>query len=288
MNKIKTKPKIKPTKKARLIRAHGYVNKAGDLCGLCDGTHAHTHPRHKCTKCGEIGLSENMVGKHVCKPKVRIKTPDDLYSREEAEETISGQTEHDAMCQQLEEQKRQIEQLGINQRWLIQQFDALHTILCPGQFGTWQERAVQCVTQTTWLVEALKPFIHFIEQWDRAPLGKIANEFYGIHNGTKFEAKLRLSDFGRIRDLLSPLSAAITVQVIINGREVVLSAEDSRGLTYERVVELADTKWGKEALHTVTYWTRGTNDGGSLAPGIGKMVVPRVGMVITAVVTAGA
>lgn len=41
-------------------------NEEGSLCGLCDGTHEHSHPMSKCVKCRAMGLAENMA-KHVCK-----------------------------------------------------------------------------------------------------------------------------------------------------------------------------------------------------------------------------
>ena len=53
------------------------------------------------------------------------------------------------------------------------------------------------------LVEALKPLVAFITQFDRKPLGQIADEFYGIHTGTEWEASLRLSDLRKLREALS-------------------------------------------------------------------------------------
>lgn len=34
-------------------------NAHGTLCGLCDGTHEHAHPRVECSRCGKQGLREN-------------------------------------------------------------------------------------------------------------------------------------------------------------------------------------------------------------------------------------
>jgi hypothetical protein len=30
-------------------------------------------------------------------------------------------------------------------RWLLEKLDDIHDVLCPGQFGTWQQRAEQAV-----------------------------------------------------------------------------------------------------------------------------------------------
>ena len=46
-----------------------FVNKEGELCGLCDGTHQHEHPMSKCVACGAEGLSEN-IAVHYCNPGV--------------------------------------------------------------------------------------------------------------------------------------------------------------------------------------------------------------------------
>lgn len=40
-------------------------NREGELCGLCDGTHEHSHPQLQCAKCSTVGLARNMEG-HVC------------------------------------------------------------------------------------------------------------------------------------------------------------------------------------------------------------------------------
>ena len=49
--------------------------------------------------------------------------------------------------------------------------------------------------------EAAKGLIHFIDQYDRKPI-RTADEFYGIHAGTEWEAVLRLSDLRALRDAL--------------------------------------------------------------------------------------
>jgi hypothetical protein len=40
---------------------------------------------------------------------------------------------------------KQNEQLKINEQWLIAQIDIMHTLLCFGQVGTWQDRARQVI-----------------------------------------------------------------------------------------------------------------------------------------------
>lgn len=52
------------------------------------------------------------------------------------------------------------------------------------------------------LEEALAPFAHFADQYERAPLRGAADTLYGIHTGTEFEAELKLSDCRAARDLL--------------------------------------------------------------------------------------
>lgn len=53
------------------------------------------------------------------------------------------------------------------------------------------------------LRDALKPFAFFAEQWERRPLRGIADELYGIHAGTEFEAGIRLADCRKAREALA-------------------------------------------------------------------------------------
>jgi len=46
---------------------------------------------------------------------------------------------------EIENEKRRANQLALNCKWLIEQIDTAHAILCPGQRGTWQDRAKQLV-----------------------------------------------------------------------------------------------------------------------------------------------
>lgn len=41
--------------------------------------------------------------------------------------------------------KRQLSQMTLNTRWLIERMDLIHAALCPGHIGTWQERAEEAV-----------------------------------------------------------------------------------------------------------------------------------------------
>lgn len=45
----------------------------------------------------------------------------------------------------IEDEKERIERLSVCNRWLIEQIDAIHLALCPGQNGTWQQRTLQAV-----------------------------------------------------------------------------------------------------------------------------------------------
>lgn len=52
--------------------------------------------------------------------------------------------ENDSL-QLRDSEKQRADQLGINCRWLIDKIDRVHRALCPGQYGTWQQRAEQAV-----------------------------------------------------------------------------------------------------------------------------------------------
>ena len=45
----------------------------------------------------------------------------------------------------VEAEKRRADQLGLNCSWLIDKIDRIHAAMCPGQHGTWQQRAEQAV-----------------------------------------------------------------------------------------------------------------------------------------------
>lgn len=112
------------------------------------------------------------------------------------------------------------QQKDINFNWLLGQMEAVHQKVAPAHFGTWQERAIQCVSTSgklaayavalehmnELLVEALNPIVQFIDQFDRKPLVKIDDQFYGIHTGTEFEASLRFSDFRKLSQLVKRYS----------------------------------------------------------------------------------
>lgn len=42
-------------------------------------------------------------------------------------------------------ERQRLKQMEINCRWLMDITDRIHDALCPGQYGTWQERAKQAV-----------------------------------------------------------------------------------------------------------------------------------------------
>ena len=60
--------------------------------------------------------------------------------------------------------------------------------------------------------EALAPFAFFADQFERKPLYKVANEFYGIHFGTEWEASLSHSQTRAAR------SARENIQEALNAR----------------------------------------------------------------------
>lgn len=41
------------------------------------------------------------------------------------------------------EEKQRLKQMEINCKWLVEVIDQMHDIICPGQYGTWQDRARQ-------------------------------------------------------------------------------------------------------------------------------------------------
>lgn len=172
------------------------------------------------------------------------------------------------------------EQMSVNFHWLLDRVDGIHHALCHSMSGTWQERAIQAETQAYKLMEAVKPFVHFINQFDRKPLLKLDDQFYGIHNGTEFEANLKFSELRKLRDACQQLYP-VEMAIRINGKAVVLTGEDRYVLSYKRIVELADTKWSKEALHGITFRH---NDGRSGMVGPGASVSPSPAMYISAAV----
>lgn len=56
------------------------------------------------------------------------------------------------------------------------------------------EEAHAAVVELDRLREALSPFAEFARKFDARPLRGIADEFYGIHAGTPYEASLRISN----------------------------------------------------------------------------------------------
>lgn len=56
----------------------------------------------------------------------------------------------------LEDLKRQSKQNEINADWLIKVVDEIHSNLCPGQSGTWQDRVKQAVVASRRIAELIK------------------------------------------------------------------------------------------------------------------------------------
>lgn len=76
----------------------------------------------------------------------------------------------------------------------------------------------------------------------------------------------------------------LTTDIIVNGKKHTIAGE---WISYEKAVELANTRQGADAIHTVVYWCRRTGDErreGSIHRGV--PVKAELGMVVTAVVTA--
>lgn len=51
-----------------------------------------------------------------------------------------------------EDENDRAERLSVCNRWLIEQIDAIHLALCPGDNGTWQHRTIQAVEAAKKLV----------------------------------------------------------------------------------------------------------------------------------------
>lgn len=72
--------------------------------------------------------------------------------------------------------------------------------------NTRNDRERRLLTVTREMAEALRPFAHFWQQWERSPIGKLGDEFYGIHVGTAHEAVLSRSDCRRAAEALATFS----------------------------------------------------------------------------------
>jgi hypothetical protein len=57
------------------------------------------------------------------------------------------------------------------------------------------------VFHLTRMEDALQPFADFIEKFDEKPL-RLDDEFYAIHVGTEWEARLKLSDLRKAKEVL--------------------------------------------------------------------------------------
>lgn len=62
-------------------------------------------------------------------------------------------------------------------------------------------RTCRVASENAALRAALAPFVKFIDAWDAKPINRTADEFYGIHTGTEWEASLKLSDLRKAREV---------------------------------------------------------------------------------------
>jgi hypothetical protein len=103
---------------------------------------------------------------------------------------------------------------------------------------------------------------------------------------TIFHLREEPTTFASTGTIAHGVPVTLTTDITINGRKVTIEGEV---LSYEKAVELANTRWGKDAPHTVVYWRRCSGDcqnSGLLAPGKPVQMLP--GMHVTAVVVSGA
>ena len=56
------------------------------------------------------------------------------------ENKITHMIDHDRMLE-----INRMKQLSYNCKWLIKQIDQIHSVLCPGDIGTWQDRVKNTV-----------------------------------------------------------------------------------------------------------------------------------------------
>lgn len=94
------------------------------------------------------------------------------------------------------------------------------------------------------------------------------------------EEPIVFTSTGTVVDGVRPV--VLTTDIMVNGRKHTIAGEV---LTYEKAVELANSHWGPNVLHTVVYWVPPSSDTprqGALTPG--KCVKAEPGMRVTAVV----
>jgi hypothetical protein len=56
------------------------------------------------------------------------------------------------------------------------------------------------------LLSVLRPFAEFSRKLERKPLGRVSDQFYGIHSGTEWEASLSFSNLAAARRAYEALS----------------------------------------------------------------------------------
>ena len=66
------------------------------------------------------------------------------YIRDDTVHDVEYVTRREAE-EEIEAEKSRADQLWLNITWLVDKIDRIHEVLCPGQNGTWQQRAEQAV-----------------------------------------------------------------------------------------------------------------------------------------------
>lgn len=90
--------------------------------------------------------------------------------------------EHTPLTAHFEYLVRENKRLKINERWLMEQMDIIHRLLCPGQIETWQGRTRQVVekikdlTEKTAILDITK--IRTVEDINSTDFSKYADEPY--------------------------------------------------------------------------------------------------------------
>ncbi len=60
----------------------------------------------------------------------------------------------------LDFETKRADNLAENCRWLVERFDEIHAVLCPGRNGTWQMRVQQCVNAANKLTKPKEELFH--------------------------------------------------------------------------------------------------------------------------------
>jgi len=85
----------------------------------------------------------------------------------------------DAADQALENERNRADRLGLNCKWLVEKFDCVHSALCSGENGTWQQRVEQVVVAAEAIYPAKLRLINAIMQRNTR-MAKILMEQLGM------------------------------------------------------------------------------------------------------------